>query len=363
MKNSRLICMIFAAALILAVCFCGCSITNVKIETGECGEDAEWSLSDGVLTVEGSGAVDIPVEPAGEVNTIIVDDGITEIGDKAFKDIPGVSSIELPESLVKIGSEAFSGLKDISEIEIPDAVKDIAGDAFRGWEDSQTIISQWYEGSVENWQEYYDLWKNYSEKLKSFLDDEELREKTQAFANKWSAYIKENYDEFVELYGKITETGSEDILGLIKSLTEFKDEFVNDLLDIIPSIERVLKQLETEGEGIIYEIKGDMGEALSSFYFGIEDAREYIGDSAKDYFSIFKAVLPQYEEGLKSILGIDDNDGSGESEVPAEPETSEEGEKASEGKKNNWRDFWEGLDPETFDIISDALDKFAEKHD
>ncbi|MCL2805019.1 MAG: InlB B-repeat-containing protein [Treponema sp.] len=54
---------------------------------------------------------------------------VTSIGNDAFKDIGGITSISLPETIVVIGNGAFSGT-NISSIVIPDSVQTIGDGAF-----------------------------------------------------------------------------------------------------------------------------------------------------------------------------------------------------------------------------------------
>ena len=62
--------------------------------------------------------------------TLIIPEGVTKIGDKAFYYCGGTKSIVLPDSLTEIGSSAFYNCKGITELEIPDGVTKINEDAF-----------------------------------------------------------------------------------------------------------------------------------------------------------------------------------------------------------------------------------------
>lgn len=348
MKFSKLICVITAALMICAACLGGCAVGNLP-ETGECGEDAAWTLTDGVLTVEGTGAVTEQIAPEGSVKEIVVSEGITELGAKVFKDIPGIESIKLPDSLSKIGREAFSGLTDVDEIKIPDSVKDIADDAFRNWKDSQQILSEWYEGAADDWQRYYDLWKNYGDTLKAFIDEEGLREKLQNFVNKWAGYIKENFNEILSSVESIKDTGEEAAIEAIGDLGQYNEEFVNDILALIPSIDEVLNKMETEGKGIIFEIKGDIGKDLEGLHNALSDIEEIFGESKEEVFDLFKSLVPEYERGLKEILGI------GDGEETEESGEQEEDTETKDGEKSDWLKFIGGIDPDALEIILSAV--------
>ncbi len=60
---------------------------------------------------------------------VVIPDGVTKIGDNAFKNCLGVEEIKIPESVTEIGEYAFSG-SNIKKIEISKGVTKIAGYAF-----------------------------------------------------------------------------------------------------------------------------------------------------------------------------------------------------------------------------------------
>ena len=105
---------------------------------GECGDNARWSFSDGTLTIGGSGAIaaynmgtSMPWnEFAGDIKSVVIEEGITEIGANAFYNIPSITSLTLPESLEKIGLSAFSDCTGIVDIVFPSGLKTIESAAF-----------------------------------------------------------------------------------------------------------------------------------------------------------------------------------------------------------------------------------------
>lgn len=105
---------------------------------GECGDNARWSFSDDTLTISGSGAIaayntgtGAPwSEFAGDIKSVVIEEGITEIGANAFYNIPSITSLALPESLEKIGLSAFSDCTGITDIVFPSGLKTIESAAF-----------------------------------------------------------------------------------------------------------------------------------------------------------------------------------------------------------------------------------------
>ncbi len=65
-----------------------------------------------------------------ELDSVVIPDGVVEIGEGAFKDFSMLKKIDLPKSLKKIGKEAFSGCMSVTEVSIPDGVTSIEDSTF-----------------------------------------------------------------------------------------------------------------------------------------------------------------------------------------------------------------------------------------
>lgn len=76
-------------------------------------------LSDGtpIVLVSGSGS-----NAYKGLTTIIIEDGILEIGDKAFYDCKDLEQVEIPKSVQAIGKQAFA-YSGITQIDLPDGLK------------------------------------------------------------------------------------------------------------------------------------------------------------------------------------------------------------------------------------------------
>ena len=117
--------------------------TGKPVSGGVCGRNLAWTLENGTLTVSGSGAMDDYDEamdglytlestaPWGEkkISTVIVEEGVTSIGDYAFALQRQLTRVVLPDTLVSIGAEAFWD-SNITELELPDSVRTIEPNAF-----------------------------------------------------------------------------------------------------------------------------------------------------------------------------------------------------------------------------------------
>ena len=66
------------------------------------------------------------------LTSITLPDSVTSIGNWAFKDCSGLTSITIPDSVTSIGSSAFYGCSGLTSVTIPDGVTSIGGSAFSG---------------------------------------------------------------------------------------------------------------------------------------------------------------------------------------------------------------------------------------
>ena len=115
------------------------SVGTMFAESGTCGENLTWDLTNGVLTISGTGAMNdysyggAPWYGNREnISQVVINDGVTSIGGSAFSGCSGLTSIEIPNSVTSIGGSAFSGCSGLTSIEIPNSVTSIGGSAFSG---------------------------------------------------------------------------------------------------------------------------------------------------------------------------------------------------------------------------------------
>lgn len=119
--------------------------------SGTCGENVTWTLQNGVLSVEGNGAmedfykivdwftgelVDANLCPwedyADEIVEVYVGDGITNIGDTAFSDCYNLRKAVIGNSVKIIGENAFCNDRDLVDVTIGNSVEVIKDGAFYG---------------------------------------------------------------------------------------------------------------------------------------------------------------------------------------------------------------------------------------
>lgn len=132
----------------------------INAETGEfskrvyrvAGENAIWSLDDGVLTISGTGEMSMDMEPhyrapvstsatwisylggsvwgavSENVKKIIIRQGITDIPGSAFESFRNLTEAEIESGVKSIGEKAFYGCDALKKITIPASVTSIGED-------------------------------------------------------------------------------------------------------------------------------------------------------------------------------------------------------------------------------------------
>ena len=99
--------------------------------SGTCGPNLTWTLQDSVLTISGTGTMyDFGSESAkapwriGErpISSVIIDSGVTSIGNFAFYDCDSLTSVEIPNSVTSIGDGSFEKCGELSSIIVPNSV-------------------------------------------------------------------------------------------------------------------------------------------------------------------------------------------------------------------------------------------------
>ena len=147
-----------AHAEVTASGFCGAE-TNVGGV-----ESVTWSLDDsGVLTISGTGDMadydydyDFDIGAwqgqkapwdayAAVITSVIIESGVTSIGEQAFKGCTKLTSVTIPDRVTSIGEQAFSSCTSLTSVTIPDSVTSIGDKAFY---DCKSLTSVTIPGSV-----------------------------------------------------------------------------------------------------------------------------------------------------------------------------------------------------------------------
>lgn len=142
------------SALLIAGC---CLVAGVPKETvsaattasGTCGTNLTWVLKDWTLTISGTGAM----KNYSRVNSkspwysyrsqfqsVVIEEGITSIGEFAFYNCNSLTDITLPDSLISIGEHAFYDCLSLTDITLPDNLTNIRAGAFWNCESLTEIL-------------------------------------------------------------------------------------------------------------------------------------------------------------------------------------------------------------------------------
>lgn len=107
------------------------------LASGECGENVRYVLTeDGTLTFSGTGEMEFEAttnlgyDMLGSVKTVVIENGITNVSDRAFVRCENLVRVVLAEGITSIGYFAFDFCSSLKEINIPKGVTLIDSYAF-----------------------------------------------------------------------------------------------------------------------------------------------------------------------------------------------------------------------------------------
>ena len=149
MKHAKTLKWLLTLACLLAA-LCAFTLAANAATSGTCGSNLTWTLDNaGTLTISGTGAMKgyfdeydsyfgtystAPwcgsVSKANRVKTIVIENGVSSIGEYAFYGCTGLTSVTIPNSVKIIGGNAFDGCTGLTSVTIPDSVTSIGDDAF-----------------------------------------------------------------------------------------------------------------------------------------------------------------------------------------------------------------------------------------
>ncbi|MDR1602695.1 MAG: leucine-rich repeat protein [Tannerella sp.] len=95
-----------------------------------------WLLSSGTLTISGTGAIPIPenefpwADSTESITTVIIENGVTDIGEGAFNSYPNLMSVTIAGSITGIGQQAFYHCSNLTSVTISEGVTKIGNGAF-----------------------------------------------------------------------------------------------------------------------------------------------------------------------------------------------------------------------------------------
>ncbi len=133
---------LIAIALGLLILLLPLQLCAESVQSGTCGESLTWELVNGQLTIAGQGAMaeyddySAPTTPwqnrKMEITSVIIQQGVTSIGNYAFNGCRNLSAVSLPNGLLEIGMRAFCECSSLTEMSLPAGLVSIGGGAFEG---------------------------------------------------------------------------------------------------------------------------------------------------------------------------------------------------------------------------------------
>lgn len=137
-------------SLILSMIMLVSSVLCVNINALAEGVSFDYNESSGTLTFSGEGEIDSFNENTlmlrqwndycQDATSVVIEDGITKIGDYAFCRMQNLTSVTISDSVTEIGRAAFASCDALLEITVPDTVTTI-GDSALGFMSDLSISS------------------------------------------------------------------------------------------------------------------------------------------------------------------------------------------------------------------------------
>ena len=128
------LCVLLFATLFPAVFV---SAETADHRSGSCGENVNWDLRDGILTISGTGPMEnyTSTSPWNSYTqdpeiVVVIHSGVTSIGDRAFRGCSGITRVTIPNTVTSIGDYAFDRCSHLPDVTIPDSVQHIGAGAF-----------------------------------------------------------------------------------------------------------------------------------------------------------------------------------------------------------------------------------------
>ncbi len=116
-------------------------LTTANIHFNSSGEEGEpWRYDEATKTlyITGSGPMEDYVnilnrpwdQYRSEIQSVVIENGVTSIGNSAFRDFTNLTSVSIPDNVTSIGNSAFYGCSKLTSVDIPVSVTSIGHHAF-----------------------------------------------------------------------------------------------------------------------------------------------------------------------------------------------------------------------------------------
>ncbi|MBQ2731043.1 MAG: leucine-rich repeat domain-containing protein, partial [Clostridia bacterium] len=105
------------------------SALPVSAATSGTTGDCTWTLDGTKLTISGKGVMgdydysfDLLAPWGTYITSVVMEDGVTSIGEEAFYGCKKLTSVTIPDSVTSIGWGAFEGCTALTSVTIPNSV-------------------------------------------------------------------------------------------------------------------------------------------------------------------------------------------------------------------------------------------------
>lgn len=111
------------------------------ITSGDCGENLTWVMdTEGTMTISGTGPMEVYEVPEDvpwaanilDIKKVIIEDGVTSIGDWAFFGAENLEEVVLAKSVTAIGLYVFGINTSLTAIDLPEGITRIEDGLFNG---------------------------------------------------------------------------------------------------------------------------------------------------------------------------------------------------------------------------------------
>ena len=142
---------LLSTLFVLLILYAFMTVIAHAAESGTCGADGAnvtWVLDDeGTLTISGEGDMKDYSEDyyppwydnRNTINEVIINNGVTKIGNKSFQYCKGLKSVIIPDSVTSLGSYVFEKCSELTSIAIPKSIISIGDYSFRNCDNLECV--------------------------------------------------------------------------------------------------------------------------------------------------------------------------------------------------------------------------------
>ena len=137
--TKRIICAVMAAAMLLSLFFALLPAARGEVyASGDCGEELQWVLEEGVLTISGNGPMEDFEEQApwyeyrDSIEKVVLSGGVTTVGANAFRDYDAITEVDFGEALNMLGAGSFASCGGLTRLHLPKTFRIFGEESLRG---------------------------------------------------------------------------------------------------------------------------------------------------------------------------------------------------------------------------------------